>query len=92
MTDLSSPKTILTAHISPCQTVLVAALNFGRVLIVGHLESVISGQVSLEDATLEIDLNNSPLPPSLFSLLQYTNYLAVTEGRVGIATVCLLCF
>lgn len=91
MTGFPRSQTLLTAHVSPCQTILVAVLNFGRILIVSNLESVISGEISLEDAALEIDLNNSSLPPSLFSLLKYMNYLAVAEGRIGIATVRIAC-
>ena len=57
-----------------------------RVVIVSSLECVVNGEVVLADAALEINLHSSPLAPSLFSLLQYSTYLAVDEGRIAAVT------
>jgi hypothetical protein len=78
--------TIVAAHITPSGSVLVALLSFGRVLIVSNLERVVNGEVPLADAALEVNLHSSPLAPSLFSLLQYSTYLALEEGRIAAAT------
>jgi hypothetical protein len=77
---------ILPAHITPSGLALVALLSFGRVVIVGNFDRVVNGEMPLADAALELNLHCSPLAPSLFSLLQYSTYLAVEEGRIAVAT------
>jgi hypothetical protein len=79
---------ISSAHITPSGSVLVALLSFGRVVIVTDFERVVNGDVILADAALEVNLHGSApnATPSLFSLLQYSTYLAVEEKRIAVAT------
>lgn len=73
----------VAAHITPCGSVLVALMSFGRVIIVSNLERVVAGEVTLEDAAMEIHLHSSPVAPAL---VRFSTYLALDEGRIAAAT------
>lgn len=77
-----------SAHISPCGSILVALLNYGRVLIVEKLHRVVNGEICLADSTLEIRLQQNWSLKSLFTNDPYSIYLALVNGRIGCATVC----
>lgn len=79
--------TMYLAHISPCGTMLVTLLSFGRLVIISNLHGVVKGEITLADAALEVNLNDSTMTPSLFALLRYSIYLAIGNGRIATATV-----
>lgn len=78
------------AHFSPCGSTLVCLRRQGSVLIVKNIGKVISGQFSLADTALEIDLHHLS-SPGLFGAptVRHGKYLAVAEGRISVATVSL---
>lgn len=68
-------------HVSACGLHLAALLASSRLIIIPFFERIISGAVDIRDIALDIQLG---------SPVSVARYLAFENGRVAVATVCIL--